>query len=96
MTSTSTEINTPALKQAIDQHDQGFQDYTERAGHELAVRTAFLTLLSVVACKVKWMLQQKSSFVYNLHKNIEVMNSHTFLHLFGTRYRFFEASNSCV
>jgi len=96
MTSTSTEINTPTLKQAIDQHYQGLQDSTERAGHELAARTAFLTLLSEVACKVKWMLLQKRSFVYDHHNAVEVMNSRTFLHLFGTRYRFFEASNICV
>ncbi len=96
MTSTSTEISTPALKQAIDNHVQGLQDYTERAGHELAARIAFLNLLSEIACKVKWTLMKKSPFVYDHHNAEEVIDFHTFLHLFGARYRFLEASNSCL
>ena len=53
MASTYTAFSTPALKQAIDRPDQDLQDSTERAGHELSARTAFLNLLSVAACKVK-------------------------------------------
>src|SRR5437764_836278 len=56
MPGTSTGLSTPALKKAIDRYYQELHDYKGRADYELAVRTAFLNLLSETARQVKWML----------------------------------------
>src|SRR5258708_10018084 len=53
---TTATLSTPVLKKAIDRYYRELHDYKGRADYELAVRTAFLNLLSDTARQVKWML----------------------------------------
>src|SRR5215471_11357568 len=53
---TTATLSTPVLKKAIDRYYKELQDYKGRADYELAVRTAFLNLLSDTARQVKWAL----------------------------------------
>ncbi len=53
---TTTPLSTPVLKKAIDRYYKELDAYKGRADYELAVRTAFLSLLAETARQVKWML----------------------------------------
>ena len=52
----SGTLSSSVLKKAIDRYYRELHDYKGRADYELAVRTAFLNLLSEAGRHMKWML----------------------------------------